>query len=204
MYGFCYVFAFATEANCIIHMGYKGKEMSGSLINRILRAAKLDVHLYEEVEADKSAMRQAMLVVILSGIAAGVGSISQGGALGVALGTVMGLVGWYIWAFIIYFIGTKLLPEPQTKSNVGELLRTIGFASAPGLIRVFGVFPGVEKLVFPVATVWMLVAMITAVKQALDYKATWRAVIVCIISLFVQIAILLTIFSFFKVLPKPV
>jgi hypothetical protein len=178
--------------------------MNGSLINRILRAAKLDVHLYEEVEADKSAMRQAMLVVILSGIAAGVGSISQGGALGVALGTIMGLVGWYIWAFIIYFIGTKLLPEPQTKSNVGELLRTIGFASAPGLIRVFGVFPGVEKLVFPVATVWMLVAMIIAVRQALDYKGTVRAVIVCLISLFVQIAILLTIFSFLKVLPKPV
>lgn len=204
MYGFYYVFASVAKANCIIHMGYKGKEMSGSLINRILRAAKLDVHLYEEVEADKSAMRQAMLVVILSGIAAGVGSISQGGALGVALGTVMGLVGWYIWAFIIYFIGTKLLPEPQTKSNVGELLRTIGFASAPGLIRVFGVFPGVEKLVFPVATVWMLVAMIIAVRQALDYKGTVRAVIVCLISLFVQIAILLTIFSFLKVLPKPV
>ncbi|HJO56064.1 MAG TPA: YIP1 family protein [Candidatus Scalindua sp.] len=177
--------------------------MSGSLINRTIRAAKLDAHLYEEVEADRSAMRQAMIVVILSGIAAGVGSISQGGALGVAMGTVMGLVGWYIWAFIIYFIGTKFLPEPQTKSNVGELLRTIGFASAPGLIRVFGVFPGVEKLVFPVATVWMLVAMVIAVKQALDYKGMVRAVIVCLIGLFVQIAILLTIFSFFKVLPKP-
>jgi hypothetical protein len=177
--------------------------MSGSLINRTFRAAKLDVHLYEEVEADRSAMRQAMLVVILSGIAAGVGSISQGGALGVAMGTVMGLAGWYIWAFIIYFIGTKFLPEPQTESNIGELLRTIGFASAPGLIRVFGVFPGVEKLVFPVATVWMLVAMVIAVKQALDYKGIVRAVIVCLIGLFVQIAILLTIFSFFKVLPKP-
>ena len=177
--------------------------MSGSLINRIFRAVKLDVHLYEEVEADKSAMRQAMLVVILSGIAAGVGSISKGGALGVAMGTVMGLAGWYIWALIIFFIGTKLLPEPQTKSNIGELLRTIGFASAPGLIRVFGVFPGVEKLVFPVATVWMLAAMVIAVRQALDYKGTWRAVIVCIIGLFVQIAILLTIFSFFNVLPKP-
>lgn len=177
--------------------------MSGSLINRTFRAAKLDVHLYEEVEADRSALRQAMIVVILSGIAAGVGSISQGGALGVAMGTVMGLVGWYIWAFIIYFIGTKFLPEPQTESNVGELLRTIGFASAPGLIRVFGVFPGVEKLVFPVATVWMLVAMVIAVKQALDYKGMVRAVIVCLIGLFVQIAILLTIFSFFKVLPKP-
>ncbi len=177
--------------------------MSGSLINRIFRAVKLDIHLYEEVEADKSAMRQAMLVVILSGIAAGIGSISKGGALGVALGTVMGLAGWYIWALIIFFIGTKLLPEPQTKSNIGELLRTIGFASAPGLIRVFGVFPGVEKLVFPVATVWMLAAMVIAVRQALDYKGTVRAVIVCIIGLFVQIAILLTIFSFFNVLPKP-
>lgn len=177
--------------------------MSDSLINRIFRAVKLDIHLYEEVEADKSAMRQAMLVVILSGIAAGIGSISKGGALGVALGTVMGLAGWYIWALIIFFIGTKLLPEPQTKSNVGELLRTIGFASAPGLIRVFGVFPGVEKLVFPVATVWMLAAMVIAVRQALDYKGTVRAVIVCIIGLFVQIAILLTIFSFFNVLPKP-
>ncbi len=177
--------------------------MSGSLINRIFRAVKLDIHLYEEVEADKSAMRQAMLVVILSGIAAGIGSISKGGALGVALGTVMGLAGWYIWAFIIFFIGTKLLPEPQTKSNVGELLRTIGFASAPGLIRVFGVFPGVEKLVFPVATVWMLAAMVIAVRQALDYQGAVRAVIVCIIGLFVQIAILLTIFSFFKILPKP-
>ncbi len=177
--------------------------MSSSFTNRVFRAAKLDALLYEEVEADKSAMRQAMLVVILSGIAAGIGSISKGGALGVAMGTVMGLVGWYIWAFIIFFIGTKLLPETQTKSNVGELLRTIGFASTPGLIRVFGIFPGVEKLVFPVATVWMLVAMVVAVKQALDYKGTVRAVIVCIISLLVQIAILLTIFSFIKILPKP-
>ncbi len=178
--------------------------MSGSLINRTFRAAKLDVSLYEEVEADKTAMRQAMLVVILSGIAAGVGSVSRGGTLGVALGTVMALAGWYIWALIIYFIGTKILPEAQTKSNMGELLRTLGFASAPGLIRVFGIFPGIEKLVFPVATVWMLVAMVISVKQALDYKGTIRAVIVCVISLFVQIAIILTIFSFLRILPKPV
>ncbi len=176
--------------------------MSGSLINRILRAAKLDAHLYEEVEADKSAMRQAMLVVILSGLAYGLGSISRGGALGVALGVVMGLVGWYIWAFIIFLIGTKLLPEIQTKSNVGELLRTLGFASAPGLVRVFGIFPGVDKLVFPVAAVWMLVAMVIAVKQALDYKTLWRAVIVCLISFAVQFAIIRSFFLLLNILPK--
>jgi hypothetical protein len=101
-------------------------------------------------------------------------------------------------------IGTKFLPEPQTKSDIGELLRTIGFASSPGLIRVFGIFPGVEKLVFPAASVWMIFAMVIAVRQALDYKGTWRAVIVCVIGWAIQIAILLAIFSFLRILPKPV
>ncbi len=178
--------------------------MNSNFINRIFRAAKLDAHLYEEVEADQTSMRQAMLVVVLSGVAAGVGSISQGGSLGIVMGTVTALIGWYIWAFLTYLIGTKFLPEPQTKSDIGELLRTIGFASSPGLIRVFGVFPGVEKLVFSAASIWMLVAMVIAVKQALDYKGTWRAVAVCMIGWIVQIAILLAIFSFLKILPKPV
>ncbi|MGR3301337.1 MAG: YIP1 family protein [Candidatus Scalindua sp.] len=178
--------------------------MSSNFINRILRAARLDAQLYEEVEADKTSMRQAMLVVILSGVAAGVGSISHGGLMGVAVGTVTALVGWYIWAFLTYLIGTKFLPEPQTKSDIGELLRTIGFASSPGLIRVLGVVPEIEKFVFSAASVWMLVAMVIAVRQALDYKGTWRAVIVCVIGWAIQIAILLAIFSFLKVLPKPV
>ena len=178
--------------------------MNSNFVNRIFRAARLDAHLYEEVEADQTSMRQAMLVVILSGVAAGVGSISHGGYLGIAVGTVTALVGWYIWAFLTYLIGTKFLPEPQTKSDIGELLRTIGFASSPGLIRVFGVFPGIEKLVFPAASVWMIVAMVIAVRQALDYKGTWRAVIVCVIGWVIQIAILLAIFSFLKILPEPV
>ncbi|MGR3173370.1 MAG: YIP1 family protein [Candidatus Scalindua sp.] len=178
--------------------------MNSNFINRIFRAAKLDAQLYEEVEADKTSMRQAMLVVILSGVAAGVGSISHGGLMGVAVGTVTALVGWYIWAFLTYLIGTKFLPEPQTKSDIGELLRTIGFASSPGLIRVLGVVPEIEKFVFSAASVWMLVAMVIAVRQALDYKGTWRAVIVCVIGWTIQIAILLAIFSFLKVLPKPV
>lgn len=178
--------------------------MNSNFINRILRAARLDAQLYEEVEADKTSMRQAMLVVILSGVAAGVGSISHGGLMGVAVGTVTALVGWYIWAFLTYLIGTKFLPEPQTKSDIGELLRTIGFASSPGLIRVLGVVPEIEKFVFSAASVWMLVAMVIAVRQALDYKGTWRAVIVCVIGWTIQIAILLAIFSFLKVLPKPV
>jgi hypothetical protein len=176
----------------------------GNFINRIIRAAKLDAHLYEEVEADKSAMRQAMLVVVFSGVAAGLGNISKGGLSGVLLGTIIALAGWYIWAFLIYLIGTKLLPEPQTRSDIGELLRTIGFSSSPGLIRVFGVIPGLEGGVFfMVASIWMLVAMVIAVRQALDYTGTMRAVAVCVIGWIVQVLFIMILFYLFTGLPTP-
>lgn len=176
----------------------------GNFINRIIRAAKLDAHLYEEVEADKSAMRQAMLVVVFSGVAAGLGNISKGGLSGVLLGTIIALAGWYIWAFLIYLIGTKLLPEPQTRSDIGELLRTIGFSSSPGLIRVLGIIPGLEGGVFfVVASIWMLVAMVIAVRQALDYTGTMRAVAVCVIGWIVQVLFIMILFYLFTGLPTP-
>ena len=162
--------------------------------NRIFRAARLDVALYEEVEADKSALGQAMGVVILSSIAAGIGSTSAG-ILGMLIGVVVALVGWYIWAYLTYFIGTRLLPEPQTKADHGELLRTIGFSSSPGLIRVLGIVPVIRGIVFPIAAIWMLVAMVIAVRQALDYTGTLRAIGVCAIGWIVQ-AVMLGLFFF--------
>ena len=154
--------------------------------DRIVRAAKLDVSLYEEVEADKGAMGQATGVVILSSLAAGVGAITHVGTEGILWGTVAALVGWYIWAFLTYIIGTKLLPEPQTRADMGELLRTIGFSTSPGLIRVLGIIPLLTQFVFLVSAIWMLVAMVIAVRQALDYKSTGRAVGVCIIGWIIQ------------------
>ncbi len=168
--------------------------------DRILRAAKLDVHLYEEVEADKNTMPQAMSVVVLSSVAAGIGGIGMGvaGPGGILMGIVLALVGWYIWAFLTYFIGTKLLPEPQTHADLGELLRTIGFSSSPGLIKILGIIPGLGAVVFSVASIWMLVAMVIAVRQALDYKSTWRAVGVCAIGWVIQTVIIVVLFSLFS------
>ena len=163
--------------------------MSGFL-ERIIRAAKLDVNLYEEVEADESSMGQAMGVVVLSSVAAGVGTIGVGGLRGLLIGAIGALIGWYIWAFLTYIIGAKLLPEAQTKASYGELLRTIGFSSAPGLIRILGIVPIFGGFVFLIAAVWMLVAMVIAVRQALDYQSTWRAIGVCIIGWIVQSIIL--------------
>jgi hypothetical protein len=161
---------------------------------RMIRAAKLDVNLYEEVEADKTALRQAMGVVVLSSLAAGIGSMSQG-SVNLLLGTIAALIGWYVWAYVTYFIGTKLLAEPQTKADHGELLRTIGFSSSPGLLRILGIIPGFANLIFTATGIWMLVAMVIAVRQALDYKSTFRAVGVCLIGWFIQALLLVALLS---------
>ncbi|BCR04697.1 hypothetical protein DESUT3_17660 [Desulfuromonas versatilis] len=169
---------------------------------RIKRAALLDIHLYEEVEADRETIGQAGLVVVLSGLAAGIGSLSHGGLGGLVGITLASLVSWGVWAYLTYYIGTRLLPEPQTSSDPGELLRAIGFASSPGLIRVFGIVPGLTAVLNLAAGVWMLVAMVIAVRQALDYHSTWRAIGVCLIGWIIQTAILLLAFWIFG-LGKP-
>jgi uncharacterized membrane protein YGL010W len=167
------------------------------IVDRMIRAAKLDVRLYEEVEADRGAMGQAVAVVVLSSIAAGVGSVGQIGVTGLLATALMSLLGWYIWAWLTYMIGTRLLPEPQTKASTGEMLRTIGFSSSPGIIRVIGVIPALTGLVQIVAQVWMLVAMVIAVRQALDYTSTLRAVGVCVIGWIIQFVILMVLFALF-------
>lgn len=167
------------------------------LIDRMIRAAKLDVNVYEEVEADPSAMGQAISVVVIASLAAGIGSIATTGLSGIIIGTLLALAGWFIWAYLTYLIGTKMLPEPQTESDPGELLRTIGFSSAPGVIRIFAIVPGLSSLVFIIGGIWMLVAMIIAVRQALDYQSTLRAVGVCLIGWVIQMLVLGLIVSLF-------
>ena len=169
-----------------------------SMVDRMIRAAKLDAQLYEEVEADKGTLGQAMGVVVLASIAAGVGSGALGGFSGFFIGTVGALISWFIWAALTYFIGTRILPEPTTRADIGELLRTTGFSSSPGLIRVLGLVPGFTAIVFLVSGVWMLTAMIIAVRQALDYQSTFRAVGVCIIGWIVQVVVLLLLMPFIR------
>lgn len=162
------------------------------------RAAKLDASLYEEVEADRNALGQAMGVVVISSVAAGVGALEQGGLALILFSIAAALLGWVLWAWVTYLVGTKILPEPQTEADFGQLLRTLGFSSAPGVIRVLGLIPGLTQAVFIVASAWMIAAMVVAVRQALDYKSTGRAIGVCVIGWVIQavfLALLLAIFG---------
>lgn len=162
------------------------------LIQRMIRAARLEPAFYEEVEADKSTMGQAMLVVALSSVAAGLGA-GEAGLKAVLAGIVAAWLGWLLWAWLTWFIGTKLLPEAQTEADLGQLLRTTGFSAAPGLLRLFGFLPVVGRIVTALAQVWMLAAMIVAVRQALDYRGTGRALTVCLVGWLIYVIVGLVI-----------
>lgn len=158
-----------------------------SLPRRMLRAARLDAQLYEEVEAERGAIGQALAVVALACAAGAVGTavrdIGLGGepfryaALRLALEVVEPLVLWLGGSLFAYMVGATFLRGPETQTDYREVLRTTGFAFTPGLLRglVF-VPPPPLGLAFAVAAdVWMLVCGIVAVRQALDFT-TLRAV----------------------------
>ena len=166
-------------------------------INRIYRAIKIDVDLYEEVEADKNATLQAAAVVVISSLAAGVGALHLG-ASNFLMAPILSLLSWYIWAYLIYIVGVKIFKDPNTDSNHGELLRTIGFSSAPGIIRVFGFTPELMTVTFVGSAFWMLACMVVAVRAALDYRSLWNALGVVIVAWLLQAIALIGILMLFN------
>jgi hypothetical protein len=165
---------------------------------RLIGALALDPVIYEEVEADPSATGQALGVVVLSSLSAGIGAFGWGTASvrGIVFISGLALLSWATWAVITFEIGTRLMPETGTRADVGQLLRTIGFAAAPGMLRIFGIVPGATVPAFVITAIWMLVAMVVAVRQALDYTSTARAAAVCALgwALSIGIAIVLQVF----------
>mgnify|MGYP001399236358 CR=1 FL=1 len=147
-------------------------ENAHGIIDRMIGAARLNVDTFEEVEADTSTTKQALLVVALVALATGIGS---GGIVGLVIGTILAVAGWALWAWIVYLVGTKVLPEPDTDADWGQLARTLGFAQSPGILKVFGAVPVIGDGVLLIVSAWMLIAMVIAVRQALDYTSTLRA-----------------------------
>lgn len=154
----------------------------------------LDAATYEEVEADRGATVQALAVVVFSSVAAGIGAkgMNSGAATWLEFfvgASVFALLTWAGWALVTFEIGSHLLPTPDTRVDPGQLLRTLGFAATPGLIQVFGVLPGARVPVFALAIVWALAASVIAVRQALDYTSTARAIAVCTVGLILSLVV---------------
>jgi hypothetical protein len=148
-------------------------------------AATLNTGTYEEVEEDPRATIQAMAVVAIAGLSAGFGASGWNATAETMLthsvvAGFLGLAAWTSWALLTFEIGTRVLPERQTRVDIPQLLRTIGFSAAPAPFLIFGAF-GKTTFVFTITALWMLATMIVAVRQALDYSTTARAVAVCVL-----------------------
>lgn len=158
-----------------------------SLTDRMMRAARLDISLYNEVEADLNATSQALTVVVVTAIAAGIGT-ALGAALagsprGIAGGLIGGviteLLGWLVWSWVMYFVGTRFF---QGTATYGELLRTLGFAYSPGVLLILRFIPVLGGLIALIVGIWRIITGFIAVREALDIDSG-RAVATIVIGI---------------------
>ena len=174
-----------------------------NLLSRIIRAAKLDRSLYQEAVDDPKFFGHAIITVIAYSSFSGIGSFGLAGGSGINIGMASTLIGWYVWAFTTYFVGARFFPESKEPIERRAVYRAMGFATAPGLLRIFGLVPGVGSFIVLAVSIWMIVASVIAVQKALNYTSTWRSFGVCLIgliaSIFVQITLLVILFQAFGV-----
>jgi hypothetical protein len=158
-------------------------------LRRLAGALTLDISAYEDVEADRRSTTHAALTVVLASVSAGVGLRAFGGTNASILPlSALALLAWASWALLTFEVGARLLPGARTHTDVGELLRTLGFATSPALLLFVGVLPGLAVPIFAMVACWMLVAMVVAVRQALDYGSVLHAVVVCVVGWLLAIA----------------
>lgn len=151
---------------------------SRGLLRRMLRAARLDSHVYEEVEAEPRSLSQAFIVVLLAAAAGGAASALSGRSFERILVDVLEpLTLWLVGSVFTYMVGATFFRGPETSTDYAEVLRTTGFAFTPGLLRLAGGLPWPEAAtaVTYFADLWMVVAGIVSVRQALDFT-TLRAI----------------------------
>ncbi len=153
-------------------------EGTRSMVERMKAAARLDTSVYEEVEADTGATGQAFGVVALASISAAAGGALHG-PRGILVGLISVSLGWLLWSGVTYIVGTHLFSGTATW---GELLRTIGYAWAPGVLYVFAIVPILGWAVEVVVGLWILVAGLIAIRQALDF-GTGRALLTALVGL---------------------
>jgi hypothetical protein len=152
---------------------------------RAIGALKLDVNTFEDIERDPNAMGQAVGIIALAALASGLANIWYGGITGIVIGVVASLIGYAIWAVVVWLVGTKLMPDPATKADFPETFRVIAFAATPGVFMIITIIPllgwVLMFLLWPIVWLWTMAIMVIAVRQVLDYTETFKAVIVVVI-----------------------
>lgn len=153
-----------------------------SFAERMTGAMKADVRTFEEIEADQTALPQAVAVIVIAGLASLIGNVFRVGIVGGFMFLILNLCGYALWVLVAVLIGTKVMPEPTTKADFNEGFRVMGFTAAPGVFNVLAIIPFLGPVISFVIWIWMIVVGVVAVRQVLDYSNTGRAIIVCLIA----------------------
>ena len=153
-----------------------------SLVDRMAGVMKADVKTFQEIEADPTAIGQAVTVIVIAGVASLIGNIWRVGVFGGAMALVANLIGYALWTLLVVLIGTKVMPEPTTKADFNQGFRVIGFTASPGVFNVLAIIPFLGPLISFAVWIWMIVVGVVAVREVLDYSNTGRAIIVCLIA----------------------
>jgi Yip1 domain len=152
---------------------------------RAIGALKLDANTFEDIERDPTAISQAVGIIALAALASGLANVWYGGLSGIVLGVVTALIGYSLWAVVVWLVGTKLMPDPATKADFPETFRVIAFAATPGIFMIVTIIPllgwALLFLLWPIVWLWTMAIMVIAVRQVLDYTETFKAVIVVVI-----------------------
>jgi len=168
--------------------------LTDRLVDRMIKAAMLDVKTYEEVEHDQEATTQALTVVLIAAVASGIGTALGGifSPLGIGFsigalifGVIFALIGWVVWSVVVYFVGTSLFAG---KATIGEVLRTVGFAESPGVVAIISFIPVLGGLISFAVSIWTLVAMVVAVRQALDFT-TGKAIVTALVGWVIMLVV---------------
>jgi hypothetical protein len=174
--------------------------------DRFFRAARLDVSFYQEVAAEPLLLNQAWITVLLYAMFASWGNFGRAGAIGSNIGMISALIGWYIWAFSSYFVAKRFFRGGASEAQRAErkaVIRSMGFACAPGVTRILAMIPGLGIAVLVLSSIWMIVAATIAIKMALNFESSARAAGACIIGWIIgaiaQGLLLVMLFSVFGV-----
>jgi hypothetical protein len=157
---------------------------------RVVGAMKLDPNTFEEIERDQNAMGQAVGVIAIAAVSTGIGWIFWGGLSGIVSRVILQIIGYAVWAVIVWLVGTKVMPDPETKAGFPESFRVIAFAAAPGVLGIITIIPILGWLLSAVLWLWSIAAMVIAVKAVLDYTNIGKAVVVVIIGFIVQLCVM--------------
>ena len=156
---------------------------------------RLNVPTYEEIEHDNSATTQAAIVVGVVAVASGIGALGsdEGNAIVQFLfGIVSAFIGWILFAWLAHLVGTRLIPGENTSADLGQVLRTLGFAQAPNVLAIFGIIGALGGIIAFVGSIWALVCAVIALRQALD-MSTGRAIGVAVISFVIVLVVIVVI-----------